>query len=116
MRMWMLEPGLLCRYHLLGEHVETHMLSGHFRKGRSIKGYITSNCVEPLSLRARHDALVEEMLRRGYRHASPLDFSMDDLACYSIEDVNAVVDRRLSFKKLMHKCPKCWARYHMQEV
>jgi len=30
MRMWMLNPKALCRKHLMGEHVEIHMLVGKF--------------------------------------------------------------------------------------
>ena len=29
MRMWMVNPGFMCNKHLLGEHVECHMLVGH---------------------------------------------------------------------------------------
>jgi hypothetical protein len=28
MRMWMVPPKVMCRKHLLGEHVEIHMLAG----------------------------------------------------------------------------------------
>ena len=38
MRMWMLPPECMCRKHLLGEHVELHMLLGSMRRGKSIEG------------------------------------------------------------------------------
>lgn len=28
MRMWMVDPKIMCRKHLLGEHLELHMLAG----------------------------------------------------------------------------------------
>ena len=40
MRMWMVNPEILCRKHLLGEHVELHMLVGWIIKGKSIQGYL----------------------------------------------------------------------------
>jgi hypothetical protein len=75
-RIWDLEPGLLCRPHLLGEHRELHGLWNILTLGKA--GY--RNHPETLrwegrlrALYLRHEALVDEMLRRGYRHHSPLD-------------------------------------------
>lgn len=76
MRIWDLAPSLLCRQHLLGEHRELHGLWRILTLGKI--GY--SRHPETLrwhgKLRAlylRHEALVAEMERRGYQHASPLD-------------------------------------------
>jgi hypothetical protein len=76
MRIWDLPPRLLCRQHLLGEHRELHAVWSILTRHRL--GY--SRHPETLrwkkSLRAlfrRHDRLVKEMGRRGYRHRSPLD-------------------------------------------
>lgn len=38
MRMWMLPPETMCRKHLLGEHVELHMLLGSLRRGKTLTG------------------------------------------------------------------------------
>ena len=32
MRQWMVDPRLLCRKHLLGEHVENHMFIGTLKR------------------------------------------------------------------------------------
>ena len=56
MRMWMVAPGKMCRKHLLGEHVEIHMLAGSLLKGRSIGGFLADGLLEPQSMRARHAA------------------------------------------------------------
>lgn len=76
MRIWDLPPERLCRAHLLGEHRELHAVWSVLSKGK--KGY--SRHPETLrwkgklkALYRRHEALVREMGRRGYRHASPLD-------------------------------------------
>jgi hypothetical protein len=79
MRIWDVDPARLCRSHLLGEHRELHGLWNILTQGR--RGY--RNHPETLrwqgraaALFARHAALVAEMERRGYRHASPLDPSL----------------------------------------
>ncbi|MGH9521359.1 MAG: pyrimidine dimer DNA glycosylase/endonuclease V [Terriglobales bacterium] len=70
--MWMVNPRLMCRKHLLGEHVELHMLAGSLRRGTGMRGFIENKLIELHSMRRRHTELVREMERRGFRHASPL--------------------------------------------
>jgi hypothetical protein len=75
-RIWDVPPALLCRQHLLGEHRELHGLWNIVSQGK--RGYSrhpeTRRWEGKLgALFARHNALVEEMQRRGYRHNSPLD-------------------------------------------
>lgn len=79
MRIWDVDPQRLCRRHLLGEHRELHALWSILTRDR--RGYRT----HPETLRwrgrlaalyRRHERLVSEMRRRGYRHASPLDAAL----------------------------------------
>jgi hypothetical protein len=72
MRMWMVDPKKMCRKHLLGEHVEIHMMVGTLIKRRSIDGFLDRGLLEPQNALVRHDALVVEMEARGFTHASPL--------------------------------------------
>jgi hypothetical protein len=75
MRIWDITPKRLCRNHLLGEHRELHAIwsvlvndkQGYARHPETLrwKGKLRA-------LFARHEALVREMTRRGYRHRSPL--------------------------------------------
>jgi hypothetical protein len=76
MRIWDVPPSILCRKHLLAEHRELHGLWNILVDGK--KGY--SRHPETLRWRGklkalfeRHEALVLEMARRGYRHQSLLD-------------------------------------------
>jgi len=106
MRMWMVEPAVMCRKHLLGEHVELHMFVGTLKKGISVKGYLADNLMEPASLHSRHDALVIEMGRRGYNHQSPLPIEYPVV----INDLAVTIDRPAALAELVRRCPECAAR------
>lgn len=112
MRMWMLPPGFLCRKHLLGEHVELHMLAGSLIRKKTLDGFARDGLIEPSALPARHEALAAEMLARGYRHQSPLptDAAMAALADYPPHIREALVDTGHSRTDLMARCPDCAAR------
>lgn len=71
MRMWGVNPKYMCRNHLLGEHVELHMFAGCIKKGKKLSGYIENGLVVLENLKKRHDILVKEMEKRGYKHKSP---------------------------------------------
>jgi len=101
MRMWMIDPSLLCRNHLLGEHKEIHMLAGCVRLKKSLVGYIDRGLIELTNLNDRHDKLVVEMTRRGYNHQSPLP-----LVCSS----GGLVDLNKSTLDLKERCPACAIR------
>ena len=78
MRIWDVDPERLCRSHLLGEHRELHglwnILTVHGGRGGYASHPETRRWVgRTRALFVRHEALVAEMDRRGYRHASPLD-------------------------------------------
>ena len=62
MRMWMVNPKILCRKHLLGEHGEIHKHRHNFVKQHSITKRIELGQIEPSSMESRHDELVKEMI------------------------------------------------------
>jgi Pyrimidine dimer DNA glycosylase len=75
MRVWDIETKLLCNSHLLGEHREIHAIWTILTKNK--KGY--SHHPETLrwkgkllALYNRHEAVVEEMIKRGFNHKSTL--------------------------------------------
>lgn len=106
MRMWMTPLETMCRKHLLGEHVELHMLVGTINKGVSVEGFLTKNLLESESLYERHDALVVEMKRRGYEHKSPLlpVETLDRISNWKVK-----IDRAASLAELHRRCPECLA-------
>jgi hypothetical protein len=105
--MWMVDTRILCRKHLLGEHVETHMFVGAFNKGTKAGRFASENLLEFKSLRSRHDELAREMERRGYSHTSPLPRL---LACRQItkEEREVRIDRKAAGTELIRRCPECF--------
>jgi hypothetical protein len=71
-RMWIVKPKCLCKNHLLGEHKELHQAVGSILAGKSLKGHIAKGQLEIHNIKSRHKKLAEEMLKRGYKHNSPL--------------------------------------------
>jgi len=74
-RVWDLDPSVLCRQHLLGEHREIHAIFSILYNGK--KGYRNHPEVRRWegylqALRIRHDRIAGEMVERGYRHASEI--------------------------------------------
>ncbi|MGD9344380.1 MAG: pyrimidine dimer DNA glycosylase/endonuclease V [Candidatus Aminicenantes bacterium] len=79
MRIWDLPPEILCKNHLLGEHRELHAIWAILTEGK--KGYANHPETQRWrgklkALYERHEAQVNEMIRRGYRHQSPLDATL----------------------------------------
>lgn len=113
MRMWMVDPALLCRKHLLGEHNELHMLAGSLLRGKGVQGFVQKGLLEPARLHQRHDALAREMLARGYKHQSPLPEEAEvlaALAAYPEHVRRAVVEVAVSAQELRRRCSHCAQR------
>jgi hypothetical protein len=107
--MWMIDPAAcMCRKHLLGEHVETHMIAGAIRKKKKLNGYVKANALEIASLVARHNALADEMIRRGYKHNSPL--KAQDTSYLPDFVRGSRVNREKSMTMLFNRCADCKAR------
>lgn len=111
--MWMVNPRILCRKHLLGEHVELHMFVGTLNKGLSIEGYLKNNLLEIKSLFKRHQVLAKEMLKRGYNHKSPL--VEKTWSQYPKNYLDIVVDREKALKNLLNRCSFCLANYEKEK-
>ena len=104
MRMWMVNPKILCRKHLLGEHGEIHKHRHCFEKGYRIEG--RRGQIEPNVMQKRHDELAKEMIARGMNHKSP--YKQPDLSCYNLNGF--VVDKNSSLELLMNRCEECRIR------
>lgn len=108
MRMWLVNPEKMCQKHLCGEHVEMHMFLGAINKGTKMDGYIKNNLFEPRYLHKRHEELANEMIRRGYKHKSPLkDIDCGSILNLSIEHQYWEINKNKALKDLLDRCPKC---------
>lgn len=102
MRMWMVDVTKMCRQHLLGEHVETHMFVGTINKNKCLAGYFDNNLLIVEKLRSRHDEIVSEMEKRGMKHKSPLPE-------FEIKDIHrgGRIIKELNEQELRERCKEC---------
>lgn len=96
-RIWDLEPAVLCDRHLVGEHAELHALWAVLTQDK--RGYRehpeTKRWVGRLAaLHARHERLVAEMAARGFRHHSPLDAALATGSAEQTELVDTLAHQR----------------------
>jgi len=112
----MVEPKLLCRKHLLGEHVEHHMFLGTLKKNISVGGYLRDGLLDILSLKTRHDALVAEMISRGYRHHSATETTNEQLIAYAEQwkHIPSCINVETNLAELCRRCPDCKSRIEAQ--
>ncbi|MCA1799949.1 MAG: pyrimidine dimer DNA glycosylase/endonuclease V [Actinobacteria bacterium] len=106
MRMWKTDPRLLCRKHLLGEHVEMHMFVGTLNRGIKTYGYVAHGLVELHKIKERHDELVAEMERRGMVHKSPLTQEEIKFDAANLH-ARGYVDTEHSYWELARRCLDC---------
>ena len=102
MRMWGGRPAVMCRSHLLGEHVEMHMAVGSIRRNKSISGYTDGGLLDTSKIQERHDALVTEMRARGYNHHS--------IMLYNDVLHDGSIDADENLTALCARCTKCKER------
>jgi hypothetical protein len=101
--MWLVNPRLMCRQHLLGEHVELHMMVGCLVRGKSLAGYIETGLIDTALIRRRHLELVREMERRGYTHAS-------ELPAFKAPVAGGSIDAAGNLLELRRRCKSCASR------
>jgi hypothetical protein len=102
MRMWNIDPKLMCNKHILGEHLEMHMFIGSINKGKSITGFIETGLVEVGNIKIRHDELVSEMESRGVKHRTRIiDVNLNPQG-----KVNSVMNKKI----LSDRCSNCKKR------
>lgn len=104
MRIWDIHPRYLCRQHLLGEHRELHglwnILTVHKGKGGYSSHPETKRWVgKTQALYDRHTLLVEEMMRRGYVHHSPLDKTLAGGSPQQDTFINTITEQKFLLKQ-----------------
>lgn len=104
MRMWLADPEIMCRSHLLGEHNELHKHKHCFIKRQKMDG--RQGQIEPEQMGIRHDEIANEMVARGYKHESP--YEMPDVTNYTHLKVN----RKKALSDLLARCDECRQNYN----
>ena len=104
----MVDPKILCRNHLLGEHLELHILASKLNEGRKIAGFIAHGLVDPALAAGRHEELVKEMRRRGYKHASPMAELPGKLE-------KGCVEPEANLRVLADRCGQCRERIQLKD-
>jgi hypothetical protein len=75
------------------------MFVGTINAGKSLTGYTSTGLCEVHSIKSRHEALVAEMIKRGYKHNSPLpDFQSRE---------EGMIHLWKSRSELLRRCPEC---------
>jgi len=114
-RMWDVDPKVMCQRHLLGEHYELHMMVGMLRDGRSLRGMISNGILQIDKMQERHDILVEEFRRRkwqaGTNHKTPLE-QPDHREYVSKGSVHPLY----SLLELLRRCPDCRQIYDSSPI
>ena len=111
MRMWMIDPNLMCQKHRLGEHGEIHKHRHNFLKHHSIAGRISPVVqIEPESMSYRHDELAKTLKN----HKSP--YELPSLGHLPIEQRTAKVNQDESIIELCKRCPDCRALIEKSQI
>lgn len=107
MRIWDIPPERLYRQHLLGEHRELHALWSIITNNK--KGY--AHHPETMRWRGklkalylRHEVMVEEMKKRGYKHSTPLDPALATGNAIQDEFVNSYEEQVRILKEKECEC------------
>jgi len=100
----MVDPRRMCDQHLLGEHVELHMLAGTLIRKKSVEGFIRGGLIEIHNMQNRHAELVIEMTRRGMNHRSPLPKVKLKRS--------GRIDRRANLLEMARRCKNCREQQH----
>lgn len=109
MRVWDINPKYLCQKHLVAEHRELHGLWNILTKHKGKGGY--SHHPETLrwvgkqkALYLRHEALVLEFSKRGYKHHTPLDKRSATLLGIQDVFIDSIKNQKIILKNKKCNC------------
>lgn len=113
MRMWMINPDLMCIQHIAGEHRELHALKGSLERTKpeyencekhrkNLTALSGDGLIELKSLKERHDELVKYL----DDHRTPID-EIPTLSHLPDEVVQAEVDRGKARRDLIDRSEAC---------
>ncbi len=97
----------MCRNHLLGEHRELHALWSIITNSKKAYAHHPETLRWRGKLKAlylRHEALVREMTKRGYKHHTPLDPALATGKAVQDEFVNTYEEQVRILKERGYEC------------
>lgn len=112
MRMWGLDPRILCSRHLVGEHGELHLFIWCLVRHRRLEGYTTRGLMDIRLMVKRHRELADEMHHRGMAHNSKISDS-DKVAIKEFiksHPNTGFVDLQRNLYALRERCAACRMR------
>ncbi len=107
MRIWDIHPKRLCRQHLLGEHRELHaiwLILTQKKRGYAKHPETMRWRGKLKALYLRHQALVQEMEKRGYAHGSPLSKELAIGSSRQTSEVNSYEEQMSILKNKACQC------------
>ncbi|MDI9394246.1 MAG: pyrimidine dimer DNA glycosylase/endonuclease V [Euryarchaeota archaeon] len=107
MRIWDIPPEKMCRQHLLGEHRELHALWSIITNNKKAYAQHPETLRWKGKLKAlylRHEALVNEMTSKNYKHHTPLDPSLATGKAVQDEFVNTCEEQIRILKQKGCEC------------
>jgi len=107
MRQWHIPTHLMCREHLLGEHLEHHMFVTHINMGKKLGRFLTNKLIQVSTLKSRHAELVQEMKNRGYNHNDSTDTIFDNI---NYDGPDGEIDEVENCVELWNRCYACQTR------
>jgi len=107
-RMWMVDPRIMCTRHLCREHCEIHRLVSNLRKGRNVRKYLLQQVIDISSIYARHKEIEEEIMARGGKLDSPL--SVAECVAFARWYGSTTINMGRSLSDLSCCCKQCQKR------
>ena len=108
MRQWNINPKFLCTQHLLDEHYDLHKAIGAIKRHKNIQTYIDQGLLMPTDIPRRHEELVQEIVKRGIEHLTPLP-NVRGLP------TGGYIDGEATLLELTGCCPNCKVLIEMDE-
>lgn len=103
MRMWMIEPELMCGNHRSGEHGEIHKHMKSLIEGKSVEGRFNPVVqIQLNALQSRHDELALTL-----NHKSPITVPETTIRNNYPQYYSRTVNKEENIKDLCDRCPKC---------
>lgn len=105
MRMWMINPKMMCNKHLIEEHAGLHKFLSNIKFKSCLKRAVESKRIELISYQERHDLLEKEITNRNNK-TKPTPITMPDLS-HIEKEYFIHIDRAQSIRALCTLCNKC---------